>query len=134
MDQVEFDEQMENERRLTEEYGVDEEGNRCEPMPSRYGRTRAELKGSGKVSKKQFSIHDVAPGQTFPIKVQMPLSGDGGVLVYSKDRVPLTMADGAMPLEFGYRVLGDRVKGYFNAHITPAGELSIDCEIPDQNW
>lgn len=77
---------------------------------------------------------DIPQGHTFPIKVQMPLAGGGGVLVYGRDRVPLVLAGGGFPLEFGYDVLGDRVKGYFNAHITADGELSIDCNIPDQKW
>lgn len=86
------------------------------------------------MSRKLFNIHDMKPGESFPIKVQIPLSGDGGTLVYGKDGVPLMMAGGQLPVEFGHEVLGDRVKGYFNAHITPDGKLSVDCEIPDQRW
>lgn len=87
------------------------------------------------MAKKQFSIHNVKPGDQFPVKVQISLNaGSDSTLVYSKDRVPLTLSGGEIPREFGEQLLMGRDKAYFNAHITQDGQLSIDCSIPDQKW
>lgn len=87
------------------------------------------------MKRKQFSIHTVKPGDQFPVKVQVSLNaGSDSTIVYGKDRVPLMLAHGEFPRSFGEELLGDRNKGYFNAHITKEGQLSIDCPIPDQKW
>ena len=78
---------------------------------------------------------DIPQGDTFPVKVQVSLNaGSDSTLVYGKDGVPMEMAGREMPRSFGESILGERIKGYFNAHITADGQLSIDCRIPDQKW
>lgn len=81
-------------------------------------------------------VTDIPQGDTFPVKVQVSLNaGSDTSLVYGKDGVPMMMTGGRLiPRSFGESILGDRIKGYFNAHITADGELSIDCRIPDQKW
>ncbi len=81
-------------------------------------------------------VKDIPQGDTFPIKVQISLNeGSDTSLVYGKDGMPMLLTGRVMiPRSFGESILGDRVKGYFNAHITADGELSVDCEIPDQKW
>lgn len=87
------------------------------------------------MKKKPFSIHLVKAGDSFPVKVQVSLNrGSNSTLVYSKDRVPLMTADGDLPRSMGEGILDGRDKGYFNAHITLDGQLSIDYPIPDQKW
>lgn len=87
------------------------------------------------MAKKQFSIHDVRVGDSFPVKVQVSLNaGSDSTLIYGKDREPLSLLGGEFPRSMGEGILGGRDKGYFNAHITPDGQLSIDCSIPDQKW
>ena len=84
---------------------------------------------------KHFNIHKVKPGETFPIKVQISLNpGANLTLIYGKDHEPLGFNGGEFPRSVGERVLNNRIKGYFNAHITPKDMLSIDCDIPDQDW
>lgn len=85
--------------------------------------------------KKPFSIHDVSPGETFSIKVQVSLNAGWDLtLIYGKDKEPLGLNGGEFPRSAGESILGGRIKGYFNAHITPDSRLSIDYPIPDQKW
>lgn len=84
---------------------------------------------------KVFDIHKVKPGESFPVKIQVSLSaGSDSTLIYGKDRVPMTLADGELPRSMGENLLYGRDKGYFNAHFTEDGQLSIDEAIPDQKW
>ena len=81
-------------------------------------------------------VKDIPQGDSFPIKVQVSLNdGSNTTLIYGKDKVPMVMTGGGMiPGSFGEMLLGDRIKGYFNAHITADGQLCVDCDIPDQKW
>jgi hypothetical protein len=84
---------------------------------------------------KPFNIHDVKPGETFPVKVQVSLNaGSDSTMVYSKDNVPISFRDKEIPRSFGENLLGNDLKGYFNAHFTEEDKLSIDCRITDQPW
>lgn len=85
--------------------------------------------------KKLFDIHKVKPGESFPVKVQISLNeGSDLTLIYGKDREPLSLNGNEFPRSVGEELLGDAIKGYFNAHITKEGQISIDCRIPDQSW
>ncbi len=85
--------------------------------------------------KKPFNIHDVKPGDQFPVKVQVSLNeGSNSTMIYGKDRIPMNVNNQLIPRSFGEQLLGDKIKGYFNAHFTKDGQLSIDCRIPDQKW
>lgn len=69
------------------------------------------------------------------VKVQKALAGEGAgklLLIYDEPR-EIEILHEATP-RFIRELLGDDLKGYFRAHITPALELSIDERVEDQPW
>lgn len=69
------------------------------------------------------------------VKVQRALAGDGAgerLLIY--DEPCELWAELQVDPRLVRGLLEDELKGYFEAHFTSAGELSIDARVEDQPW
>lgn len=69
------------------------------------------------------------------VKVQRALAGKNAgkrLLVY--DEPHELYGEIEVTAQFIRGLLGDEWKGYFEAHINPAGELSLDARVEDQPW
>lgn len=69
------------------------------------------------------------------VKVQRALAGAGmgcRLLIYDKSG-EITL-EGYATAQRIHELLGNDLKGYFKAHITPALELSVDERVEDQSW
>lgn len=65
----------------------------------------------------------------FVVKVQVSLTGRPGTLVYNKDKT-IIFEDYR---ESGEKLLGDKIKGYFWAHMMGT-IIYIDCPASEQSW
>lgn len=69
------------------------------------------------------------------VKVQRALAGEGAgtrLLIY--DEPHELWAELQVEPQFVRGLLGEELKGYFEAHINRAGELSISARVGDQPW
>ena len=69
------------------------------------------------------------------VKVQRALAGNDAserLLIYDEPRELWMEVQTTHSLI--YKLLGKELKGYFEAHVTTAGELSIDARVEDQPW
>jgi len=71
------------------------------------------------------------------VKVQKALAGAGAgagerLLIYDEPRELFMEIDAAPSLVGG--LLGNDLKAYFEARVTPKGELSINGRVEDQPW
>lgn len=64
------------------------------------------------------------------VKVQVSLSGDPSCLIYSKDRDFVYNCE----REFGVKLLGEAVKGFWKVRYSKTGELYFDRPVKAQDW